>query len=66
MRRNDRVEIYQARDGWRWRRVSPNGRIIGESGEAYKQKKRCTDMAVRSNKGPAEIRFDGVLQEYVV
>lgn len=66
MRKSDRVEIYRARDGWRWRRVAPNGRIIGESGEAYKQRKRCTDMAVRSNKGPAEVWQDGALQEYVV
>ncbi len=30
-------EVYQARDGYRWRLWSANGRIIAESGEAYVQ-----------------------------
>ena len=28
-------EVYQARDGYRWRLWSANGRIVAESGEAY-------------------------------
>lgn len=28
-------EIYQARDGYRWRLWAANGRIVAESGEAY-------------------------------
>lgn len=28
-------QIYQARDGYRWRLWSANGRIVAESGEAY-------------------------------
>lgn len=28
-------QIYRARDGWRWRLWSSNGRIIADSGEAY-------------------------------
>lgn len=28
-------EIYRARDGYRWRLWSANGRIVAESGEAY-------------------------------
>jgi uncharacterized protein YegP (UPF0339 family) len=30
-----RCLIYRSRDGFRWRLVSQNGRIIAESGEAY-------------------------------
>jgi uncharacterized protein YegP (UPF0339 family) len=30
-------EIYHARDGYRWRLWSANGRIVAESGEAYVQ-----------------------------
>ena len=30
-----RLVIYHARDGWRWRLVAKNGRIVAESGEAY-------------------------------
>lgn len=28
-------EVYRARDGYRWRLWSANGRIVAESGEAY-------------------------------
>lgn len=34
-----RVEIYQAKDGWRWRAVASNGRIMADSGEAYTRKR---------------------------
>lgn len=27
--------IYRARDGWRWRLVARNNRIVADSGEAY-------------------------------
>lgn len=27
--------IHKAKDGWRWRLVAANGKIIAESGEAY-------------------------------
>jgi len=30
--------IYRARDGWRWRAVRANGRIVADSGEAYTRK----------------------------
>jgi len=30
--------IYHARDGWRWRAVRANGRIVADSGEAYARK----------------------------
>jgi len=32
-----KYEIYKAADGWRWRLVARNGKIIA-SGEAYKRK----------------------------
>ena len=28
-------EIYEANDGYRWRAVSGNGRIVADGGEAY-------------------------------
>jgi uncharacterized protein YegP (UPF0339 family) len=31
-----RFEIYTAKDGCRWRLVAKNGRIVADSGEAYK------------------------------
>lgn len=30
---------YRAKDGWRWRLVARNGRIIADSGEAYTRKR---------------------------
>ncbi len=36
--RRARVHIYQAKDGWRWRLVAANGRILC-SGEAHTRKR---------------------------
>ena len=30
-----RFDVYRSKDGWRWRLIAANGRIIAESGEAY-------------------------------
>jgi len=30
--------IYRARDGWRWRAVRANGRIVADGAEAYTRK----------------------------
>jgi uncharacterized protein YegP (UPF0339 family) len=35
------LEVYEARDGWRWRLWARNGRLVAESGEAYTSKTRC-------------------------
>ena len=43
----DRWEIYQS-GGWRWRRVSPNGNIVGQSSEAYTHKSDCIANARRN------------------
>jgi uncharacterized protein YegP (UPF0339 family) len=44
----DRWEIYQAHDGWRWRRTAPNGNIVGMSSEAYANKSDCIANARRN------------------
>jgi uncharacterized protein YegP (UPF0339 family) len=31
----DRLEVYRASDGYRWRHVAPNGEVQADSGEAY-------------------------------
>ena len=33
-----KVHFWKARDGWRWRFIARNGRIIAEGGEAYTSK----------------------------
>jgi uncharacterized protein YegP (UPF0339 family) len=30
-----RIELHEARDGWRWRARHRNGNIVADSGEAY-------------------------------
>lgn len=30
-----KFELYEGKDGWRWRLVAKNGRIVADSGEAY-------------------------------
>lgn len=35
MKREPEIQKYPAKDGWRWRLVARNGRIVAEGGEAY-------------------------------
>jgi uncharacterized protein YegP (UPF0339 family) len=42
-----RVQIWKARDGWRWRLLAGNGRLIAESGEGY-TRRRDAVRAVRT------------------
>jgi len=43
----DTWEIYQS-GGWRWRRTAANGRIVGQSSEAYENKSDCIANARRN------------------
>lgn len=57
------AEIYRAKDGWRWRLWAKNGRIIAESGEAYRSKYKCTEMIVDISCGfGCSFSVEGVLQ----
>ena len=50
MKRTDRVELYQDDAGeWRWHRIAPNGEIIADSGEGYKDSHHARLMAERCN-----------------
>ena len=41
-----KVEVYKdTADEWRWRIVAGNGRTLADSGEGYKRKARCIEMA---------------------
>lgn len=44
----DKWEIYQSSSGWRWKRVAPNGRIVGASTEAYANRSDCVANARRN------------------
>lgn len=39
-----KFELYKAKDGWRWRLLSRNGKSIAESGEAYSRKPNIHKM----------------------
>lgn len=36
-----KAEIYKAKDGWRWRIIAANGKILADSGEAYQNLGDC-------------------------
>lgn len=45
---NDKWEIYKDKKGeWRWKRVAPNGRPVGNSSEGYVNKSDCIANARR-------------------
>lgn len=44
----DKWDIYNATDGWRWRRTAPNGRIVGSSAESYVNRSDCIANARRN------------------
>jgi len=35
MDKSMKLDIYEAKDGWRWRLVAANGQIMADSAEAY-------------------------------
>lgn len=49
----DKVEVYRddAKE-WRWRRTSENGNIVADSGEGYKNKEDCVNIAFKVNAYP--------------
>lgn len=42
-----RLDIYRAEDGWRWRIVARNGRIVADSAESYRRRVDCVRMATK-------------------
>jgi len=51
-----RIQVYRSRsllstERWRWRLVSSNGNIIATSGEGYRHKVDCRNMAERVVRG---------------
>jgi len=46
---NDKWTFYKDRkEEWRWKRVAPNGRIVGAATEGYKNRVDCVDNAKRN------------------
>lgn len=43
----DKTTVYKSQDGHRWHAIAANGRIVAESGEAYKRQSTCVKMAVK-------------------
>lgn len=49
MSTNDRWEFYvDSRLEWRWRRIAPNGQIVGASSEGYSSRQACVENARRN------------------
>lgn len=49
-----RIVLYKARDGWRWRLLAKNGKIIAASSEAFVSKRNAHDNAWRTYVGLAD------------
>jgi hypothetical protein len=45
----DVVMVYKSKDGWRWHRIAPNGKIVSESGEALRKHEYALLSAKRYN-----------------
>lgn len=47
--REDRWHIYEDHSGeWRWKRIAPNGEVVGASTESYVNKTDCISNAERN------------------
>jgi uncharacterized protein YegP (UPF0339 family) len=47
--KTDKWEFYTDSNGeWRWRRIAPNGRIVGSSSQGYNNKNDCIANATRN------------------
>jgi uncharacterized protein YegP (UPF0339 family) len=47
-RNGDTWEIYNATDGYRWRRTASNGKIVGSSTQGYSNRADCVANAKRN------------------
>lgn len=60
--RPSQIKVYRAKDGWRWRQVSPNGNIMADSGEAYSEK-RGAERAARTVATAPVVMVSGDVRE---
>lgn len=47
MKRLPKLTVYKADDGWRWNYRAPNGRVMADSGEAYRERGKCVRAAAQ-------------------
>ena len=46
--KKDKVELYKDKnDKWRWKRIAPNGEVVGASTQGYANKSYCKENARR-------------------
>ncbi len=61
--RPTRAEVYRATDGWRWRMIAGNGRVLADSGEAYEHRVDCEHgLSLVRDKAPIDLYVDDVAQ----
>ena len=49
MSMKDKWTFYKDKKGeWRWKRVAPNGRVVGAASEGYKNHLDCVENAKRN------------------
>ena len=62
MTRHDTITLYRAPDGWRWRYVAHNGRVLADSGQGYSRRAYAVRGACRVV-GAAESHTTAVLSD---
>lgn len=61
-RRRLRFALYVAKDGWRWRLIATNGKIVADSGESYKTRTGAlkTVRSIMAGASDARVLIEGV------
>lgn len=59
MARRAQIRVYLAADGWRWRQVSANGKIVADSGQPYQYRNQARRAARAAATGPLVLLVDG-------
>lgn len=57
--RLDRITVYRDRAGrWRWRRVAPNGEVVGAAHQSYATAALATENVERTQGGRYDLGDD--------
>lgn len=54
--KNLRVDVWQSKDGWRWRVKARNGKIVATAGEAFASKSNAKRAWKAFRKGVNDIK----------
>jgi uncharacterized protein YegP (UPF0339 family) len=53
-----KIVVWKAKDGFRWKTIAENGKIVSESGEAYERQTYALEAAERFRPADAEVEIE--------